>query len=218
MDVRTAIVSALDSFADSIRSNANLRGAFFDVAVNAREQELRVQDSFRDAISVMLGNTFRVEPEYPVPGTSGKWDIAVLNSQEVIGVVEIKAPMTNQDGIRHKIRRVSQDVDKLRVARRDGAEAIQMFAIFEVYGVSSDGDPEPASGRSIRQYEEDIGRDYGIKWPTRHDYSPREGRQEVEDACSGHGLRLMSPWQRISLSPGTSNIAAYIDCGVFILE
>ena len=222
MSFRDTTYSAIEALSDELRSNAKLRESFFNVAVHARAQESQVQISLRDSVGAVTGLPSSVVCEHPVSGMpNDRWDIAVLSGSDVIGIIEIKAPMTNHDGIRHKTNRAQglpRDVEKLRIARLNGIQAMEVFALFEVYGLTSDGEPEPAFGRTIRAYERDINRDYGIKWPTRHDYSPQKGRQQVEDACIEQGLNLIRDWQRTKLSPSISNVAAYIDLGCFALE
>ena len=212
------VTSALKSLADSIRLSPARRDVFFEVAVKALKQEARVQEGLHETLTGCLGQSFRVLCEHEIPGVSGRVDIAVLEDDRLIGAVEIKAPMTNHDGIRHKtIRRqgLPKDVEKLRGAMSNGAAAIEIFALFEVYGLASDGASEPPLGRSIQQYEKDIKNSFGIKWPTRHDYAPLHGRQKVESACESHGLHLVSPWLRVDLSTIGSNISACIDLAVF---
>lgn len=212
------IISALESIKDNIRRDVTRRDTLFKFAVKALTHESKVQEALHETLTGSIGHRFRIVREYQIPGSSGRLDIAVLEDDGLIGAIEIKAPMTNHDGIRHKTRRaqgLSRDVEKLRRAKSMGADAIEVFAIFEVYGLVSDGAPEPSSGRSIRQYEKDIRRSYGIKWPTRHDYIPHEGRQEVETACATYGLHIVSSWNRVDLSPIGTNISAYVDLGVF---
>ena len=130
------------------------------------------KELFDQALRQTVRGGLEVHREFRLSGGIGICDVAVLDGDRLAGVIEIKAPMTDRNGVKHKTRRpqgLPEDAKKLRATRSTGAEAIEMFAIFEVYGLTAGGQPEPPLGRSITQYERDIKGEFDIKWPTRHD-------------------------------------------------
>ena len=138
-DFRKAVKHALKGLADGIQTDDRQRYALFNVAVNAGEQEPREQQFSGQAIRHSIRDGFKVRREFRLPGGSGTCDVAVLDDNRLAGGIEIKAPMTNHDGIRNKTRRrqgLPEDARELRVTRATGAEAAEMFALFEVYGPS----------------------------------------------------------------------------------
>jgi hypothetical protein len=191
------------------------------VALTGGTHEKVLQDTFVALLSGRATGSESVQREVSGVGTSGRVDIAIMDRGKVLGVVEVKAPMTNHDGVRNKTRKpehLPKDCERLHEARRSGVPlTYELVGLIEAYGLNSKGQPEPPGVRAIRAYEADISKKYRIKWPTRHDYRPAHGRQEVDDALLSRGLKTVRGWSRCQLPSMRKNSATYLDLALFQL-
>lgn len=212
---RTMMCNAFMRFV-SLSQTSPYRERLCSVAVQALRHEKEVENLFRVAIEEQYPEV-RVESQYPMDSFVG--DLRILSNGTWLASVEVKAPMTNHDGVKNKTRKkehLPKDVGCLECALGHGsASGFEFVALLESYGLDSSGKVIPANARSIRQYEAEIGAEYGIKWPTRHDYLHSSGEEEVCSQAAGLGLRKIQGWKRVPLHKEGTRIGAFVDAALF---
>jgi len=190
------------------------------VALSAKRHEKVLQNAFAALMSERLDDGESLTLEYLVPNMSRKAvDIAILGPSGAIAAVEVKAPMTNHDGVKSKTRKLEHfpnDATKLRQMKSQGtALTFELVGLFESYGINQGGNVEPPHGRTIKEYESQVSKRYRIKWPTRHDYRPAVGRAEVDRALVEEGFTRMRGWTRCQLPSVKRNAASYLDLALY---
>jgi hypothetical protein len=215
----TSFESAFREFVAS--SQIDQGGILFQVAMNGKKHEERITDRYEQALMKNLDGGLRVYREYR--RSIYKHDLVVTDSSGNLRVVlEAKCPMTNHDGVRNKTRKpehLPKDASAVRSAMGDGAVlGYELVVLIECYGLGTDGQPEPANGRSIMQYEKDARKKFGIQWQTRYDYSYVKGREEVSNVMKDLGLAHIKAWKRFRLPQpsGKRDVEAFLDCALFI--
>ena len=192
------------------------------VSLSAGKHEKVLHHTFAHLLSNKLKGTETLDCETAVPGMGAKAvDITIADDKGVQVAIEVKAPMTNHDGVRSKTRKpehLLNDCSKLRQMQQDGgSEGFELVGLIETYGLTSSGQVEPAAGRSIRTYETEVSKRYRIKWPTRYDYKPVHGRAEVERVLMSEGMRQVGGWKRCPLPSLRKNASSYLDLALFRL-
>ena len=209
--------NAFDDFVDRSLKYHN-RTWFYRFAVNGAGQEIIASGAFYDSLDRHSDSDTIVSMEYR-PDYEGKirqHDIVARRDGKTILVVEAKAPFTNHDGIRFhtgKTGTFKKDRLALEAALNGGViAAYELVVLYECYLVDDDG---YVKGSSMTRNEKRIREQYGIKWPTRPDYSHTAGEREVTQALEALGMKQMKGWDRKKLPGPRSDVSVYIDCALF---
>lgn len=196
-----------------------LGSQIFSVAIKGLTHEDTVKRTFAERSKVQLGIDWQVICEF---GSGGYIHDIVGLSKNRKFVIEVKSPMTNHDGVRNKTRNpkhLPKDCSALQKALSDGAiGAYEIVSLIECYGLDKNGDRRPSDGLSIINYERAIKAEYGIKWPTRHDYQPNDGESEVDEILRGLGMTRIAGWRRERLPIPRADICAFIDVALFKMQ
>ena len=225
-DIDNRVIGAFDELV-SEASDSRLLG---EIAMQPRRRhEKTIEDLFRSALRSLFDNLLTIPSNQTKESYGYKHDIVASQGAETIVVVEIKAPFTDPPGIRGKTRKpehLPKDMDALRAALEFGAlTAYALITPIGCYPVDSNGAMiilHNAIGKNAKA----IKAQYGIQWPTRHDYGTNaaNGKPEVDRAIKEltyeQGLRVkrIKGWQKVVLPNPKPNIRAFLDCALYKVE
>ena len=223
-DLDNRVISAFDELVNKA-SRSSLLG---EIAMQPNKRhESVVEDLFRGALQSNFSKHITIPPDQKRERYGKQHDIIMMNGSEAIAKIEIKVPFTNKDGIRHKTRRKSiylpKDMDSLKAALEDGViAAYELVTPIGCFPVDSDGEMIVLE-KSIGKNENTVKAQYGIKWPTRHDYETNvgNGKQEVdiamEELAIERGLEVtrLKDWQKVLLPSPQPNIHTFLDCALY---
>lgn len=192
--------------------------------------EKTVSDQFCDALNEQELDEARAFREAGIGNQTYKYDILVRRASEILVAVEVKTPFTNRDGIRHKTRRNSKylpkDMDSLKAALESGVmAAYELVTPIGCYPVDSDGEMIVLDSTIVRN-EAAAKTQYGIKWPTRHDYETNasNGKPEVDlsmrELADERGLKViqLKGWEKVLLSSPKPSIRTFLDCALYKVQ
>ena len=217
------IMAAFDAFTEHCKRDPEEK--LLEAAINGGEHEYRIQEAFCHNLDSTLSSDYSAFVNRSVKIEKYIPDILIGDSRdELIGLIEVKSPMTNHNGVKDKTEdkkgkpgHLRKDSQSLAAGIRQGAlYAFELVTLIEVYG--GIGGTESHHGKSITSYEKYIREKFGIRWPTRYDYTCEGGRAEVNSTLYSLVLKRVKGWVRIALPLKTPNIQAYLDCGLFRLE
>ncbi len=225
-DIDDQVVNAFDELVRKAASS-HLLG---EIAMQPNgRHERTIADHFCSALNLHPLEGTMAFREESLGGNRFKYDILVRGATGPLIAVEVKTPFTNHDGIRHKTRRpqgLPKDMDSLMAAMVEGAAAgYTLITPIGCYPINSSGNVVILH-RAIGRNEKAIKEEYGIQWPTRHDYetSDTNGRQEVDRAMKelARERRLdvtqIKGWTNVELPSPKPDIRAFLDCALYKVQ
>ena len=226
-DIDNQIIGAFDRLVCEA-SRSDLLG---EIAMQPNgRHEKAISDHFCDALNEQELDGASAVREATIGSHAYKYDILVRRTSEIFMAIEVKTPFTNHDGIRHKTRRNSdylpKDMDSLKAALKDGVTAAYALVTpIGCYPADSNGEMIRLD-TSIRKNETAVKAQYGITWPTRHDYetNPSNGKPEVDlamrELADERGLKVvqLKGWAKVLLPSPKPNICTFLDCALYKVQ
>ena len=217
---------SFDGFIDRAQSS-KMNTLLHEIAIEpAKGQEGTIENMFLDSLKYQALQDVVVGTQRNETYNDRRkvHDIVGEYMSEVVMVVEVKSPFTDQNGIKHHIRKgrtLTIDANALLAALRDGVICTyELITLYECYPVDTRGNIVILKD-GIRSNQKAVKETYGIHWPSRKDYDYRKGEADV-DCAMGRiadelGLRAerVKGWKRVELTGARSDVRAYLDCALF---
>ena len=217
---------SFDVFIDRSQSS-KVNTLLHEIAIEPAEgQEGTIENMFLDSLKYQPPQDVVVEPQRTETYNDRIriHDIVGEYMSEVVMVVEVKSPFTDQNGIKfhtRKGRTLTKDANALLAALRNGVICTyELITLYECYPVDTRGNIVILKN-GIRSNQKAVKETYGIHWPTRKDYDYGKGEADVDCAmgkiADKLGLRAerVKGWKRVELTGARSDVRAYLDCALF---
>jgi len=156
------------------------------------------------AFEETLGETHFVRREYGTTANANRarLDIACIgrDTRKVDVAIEMKAPWTNQDGIKHKMDRaegISKDIRTLKSYAMDGTPiGIEVMLLVELFLKHEFDLYVPNARMRAGDFERLSVQLWEMKYPTRQDYDPARSQAFIDGHPVMIPLTSLTRWNR----------------------